>query len=787
MVRNQPFEQELKKLQNVVAQLKPAGKTPWNDNAQLIIAGQQAKQEETIANGYLWWLDDSNLSALTFMRDQDRNSFSLLNHNIMFELEDLLRSPVHRKGLVVPPYDIKGNLEHHQELPLYQEAIEEYVRRTTGKSPAEFIMDQGLFDHCAIFVRANQLSLPMYTIGQLTDTQFNWKTSKGKDDLAVWWLTLGELEILSYTIDQPDEANASDTLLVSQLPEYLQRCISSVMEMMYEAALGEIHVPRQGGGRTWSGSVADVRHAIDDFNFYTMVDGVDLSKRAGFVMSAIEAEHLPAGWGVIQYTPDKIDYNLDRPAIGNVNNEYVYWWLHWDQMEEAIKAKYTPDYAVAAMDEAFSAITHPSVNKASCIIPPVLKGMGDHVVMTTYEASRPLDPDGKPRYNVGVLIRKEDCHEKMCKLSLVTDTQGDVVWPVRMVLPGDKTGNVFLSPDEIRRASEELSAHLVVWWNTPDEATACARRTDLPAYVADAISLVSDLGKEAELIEIIEIPPMLSNRYPYIRQVLHQNHPYDIEGRNGVVVLKSDVSLLESISGVFTTLEMGMYDHPSWIDEHDDLIHQKKYSAAEVRELFLQHIRGIIDYWGQQHPNDGKEAASGVAHSFCAAIAGCTIGLPGFYLVPMGNDEDNEYYLNSGQRPWPIVPKAIADSLCDIGGGLNSYLYAEPVKIPHCRLWLTPKEWHDGHVGQKWAYACEVQISETAFIKARIKSEGIMALYNAYRELCAVCLKHGAFFVPDQWMDISDYTYVFRWATDDDGVLAKMLAELKGYSLVGHF
>lgn len=92
----------------------------------------------------------------------------------------------------------------------------------------------------------------------------------------------------------------------------------------------------------------------------------------------------------------------------------------------------------------------------------------------------------------------------------------------------------------------------------------------------------------------------------------------------------------------------------------------RAYTEEETRELFLEHVRDLVDYWNAQKV-DRKEAIEGIAFSILTVLDGSTIALPGFRVSPICPEEDVKYYKKSGKNYY--------DESIDIAGCLHEHFY----------------------------------------------------------------------------------------------------------------
>lgn len=98
----------------------------------------------------------------------------------------------------------------------------------------------------------------------------------------------------------------------------------------------------------------------------------------------------------------------------------------------------------------------------------------------------------------------------------------------------------------------------------------------------------------------------------------------------------------------------------------------KELKEEEIRELFLDHVRNLVEYWGNGLDDNAKDKLSGLAFSILTAIDGCAGDLPGFILTPVCSKEDVKFYKEHNMDYFPISPDNIK---CDIAGGLHDNFY----------------------------------------------------------------------------------------------------------------
>lgn len=72
----------------------------------------------------------------------------------------------------------------------------------------------------------------------------------------------------------------------------------------------------------------------------------------------------------------------------------------------------------------------------------------------------------------------------------------------------------------------------------------------------------------------------------------------------------------------------------------------RAYTKQEVREMFLDHIKTMVDYW-PRFESDSRKACGGLAFSILTLIDGST-NLPAIKLVLEPHPEDKAYCIDEG-------------------------------------------------------------------------------------------------------------------------------------------
>lgn len=98
----------------------------------------------------------------------------------------------------------------------------------------------------------------------------------------------------------------------------------------------------------------------------------------------------------------------------------------------------------------------------------------------------------------------------------------------------------------------------------------------------------------------------------------------------------------------------------------------KEKSEDEVREEFLNHIRGLVEYWDGVEKDTTKEKLEGLAFSILSTLDGNT-SLPSFIVAPLPHEDDKEYSIDNDEDYYPENNNS--NIKCDISGCLHEIFF----------------------------------------------------------------------------------------------------------------
>ena len=259
---------------------------------------------------------------------------------------------------------------------------------------------------------------------------------------------------------------------------------------------------------------------------------------------------------------------------------------------------------------------------------------------------------------------------------------------------------------------------LRLWWLTPHEIFALNK-----AILAKALSMSWSLNKamrlyaERDNLESYFGEIDLADAYDKDREPIVNTEfsdEYRHQDRIGFVVSDSSYEVTPWVYEGCGMLELVP---PKRVDVPQPLT---PYTEDECKELFLQHCRAHVRYWQDLYRNQGKdaeEAIEGAVHSVLSTLDGCSLSIPGFLIIPYLQQDDHDYMVAQGERPWPVTDETAIANLTDIGGDLHQYFYQENQKIDKGSQRITLKEWRDAHLAERWRYVTDMQIMTTAVRK----------------------------------------------------------------------
>lgn len=77
----------------------------------------------------------------------------------------------------------------------------------------------------------------------------------------------------------------------------------------------------------------------------------------------------------------------------------------------------------------------------------------------------------------------------------------------------------------------------------------------------------------------------------------------------------------------------------------------RAYTAEEVREQLLHHIRSLVTYWdSEERAATPKDKLEGLASSILNVFDGSTLNLPAFKISCAPHADDKQFYINEGSN-----------------------------------------------------------------------------------------------------------------------------------------
>lgn len=89
----------------------------------------------------------------------------------------------------------------------------------------------------------------------------------------------------------------------------------------------------------------------------------------------------------------------------------------------------------------------------------------------------------------------------------------------------------------------------------------------------------------------------------------------------------------------------------------------RQYTQAEMMLMFLNHLKGIRDYWlNEDRRPDTADKMDGLCFSFLSMLDGSSIDIPAMEIVPTPHPGDAEYLKDEGENWWPDQSERLHES-----------------------------------------------------------------------------------------------------------------------------
>lgn len=91
----------------------------------------------------------------------------------------------------------------------------------------------------------------------------------------------------------------------------------------------------------------------------------------------------------------------------------------------------------------------------------------------------------------------------------------------------------------------------------------------------------------------------------------------------------------------------------------------REITNEEARELFLAHVRDIVDYWRNCSNTSIEAATNGVAFSILSLLDGESGMMPAYEVIPSPHPDDRKFRGSEGEDyyPEPSLENNIAGQL----------------------------------------------------------------------------------------------------------------------------
>ncbi len=102
----------------------------------------------------------------------------------------------------------------------------------------------------------------------------------------------------------------------------------------------------------------------------------------------------------------------------------------------------------------------------------------------------------------------------------------------------------------------------------------------------------------------------------------------------------------------------------------------RAWTAEEVKEQFLDHLRGLVPYWAKVEGRTVEEKLSGLLHSVLCIFDGVTADLPSMNISLAPHEDDKAFCIDEGENWYE------SDMVFNDGGYLHEEWYKQPQRTP---------------------------------------------------------------------------------------------------------
>lgn len=92
----------------------------------------------------------------------------------------------------------------------------------------------------------------------------------------------------------------------------------------------------------------------------------------------------------------------------------------------------------------------------------------------------------------------------------------------------------------------------------------------------------------------------------------------------------------------------------------------RAYTQAEVQQMFMDHLEGVVEYWLKLEPRllpKGEDPVryrvEGVVFSILAALDGVSAELPAYSVFPCPHPDDKEFLISEGSNYYETFPEDV--------------------------------------------------------------------------------------------------------------------------------
>ena len=109
----------------------------------------------------------------------------------------------------------------------------------------------------------------------------------------------------------------------------------------------------------------------------------------------------------------------------------------------------------------------------------------------------------------------------------------------------------------------------------------------------------------------------------------------------------------------------------------------REYTEKEFRDIFLEHIWDMVEYWSTLEEKEEKDKLQGLAFSILSMLDGSNAELPRCIVAPDPNRNDRAWYESRKENFFPYNGEH--NIKANVAGSLHDNFYSIGIKLGFCK------------------------------------------------------------------------------------------------------